>query len=93
MRGHEINNNQTSITQNTNYQLDKGLTPHVFNDTNMFNYIRSVKCNVEILHVRKYPAKGIGLFIIKIPKTNNIIPLWPKYYMPQICKIQSVKHH
>ena len=32
---------------------------------------------------RKFPAKGFGLVIPKILKTNIIIPLLPSYYMPQ----------
>ena len=49
----------------------------------MFAYIRPVQCNVQILNGRKSPAKVFGLVIIKIPKTNIIIPLWSSYYMPQ----------
>ena len=41
----------------------------------MFTYIIPVKC--------KPPEKFSGLFIVKIPKTNIIIPLWPSCYMPQ----------
>ena len=49
----------------------------------MCAYIRPVKCNVKILNGRKYPAKGFGLVITKIPNTNITIPLGPSYYMPQ----------
>ena len=45
--------------------------------------MRPVKLNVEILNGRKYPAKGIGIFIIKIPKMNIIILFFSTYYMPQ----------
>ena len=48
----------------------------------MAAYIHPVKCNIKILNCNKYPAKGVFLVIIKIPK-NIIIPLWPTYYMPQ----------
>ena len=41
----------------------------------MFNYIITVKCNVKIINGRKYPEKGFGLVIVKIPKINIIIPL------------------
>ena len=34
----------------------------------MFAYIRPKKCNVQIPIVRKAPAKGFGLVIIKILK-------------------------
>ena len=49
----------------------------------MFTYIIPVKCNVKIIKVRRYPAKGFGLVIIKKPKTSIIIPLWSSYYMPK----------
>ena len=49
----------------------------------MFNYTRPIKCNVQIINFRKSRAKVFGLVIIKIPKTNIIIPLWSSYYMPQ----------
>ena len=29
------------------------------------------------------PQQFFGLVIIKIPKTNIMIPLWTSYYMPQ----------
>ena len=49
----------------------------------MSNCIRPAKCNVQIINDRKYPVKGFGFVIVKIPKTNIIIPLWTSYYMPQ----------
>ena len=49
----------------------------------MFSYIIPVKCNVQIINGRKYPAKGFGIFIIKVPKTNTTITLWPSYCMTQ----------
>ena len=55
----------------------------MFTGIKLFAYIRPVQCNVKILNGRKAPAKGFGLDIIKTPKTNIIIPLWPSYYMPQ----------
>ena len=55
----------------------------MFTYITIFNYIRPVQCNVKILNDRKFPAKGFGLVIIKIPKTNIIISLWTSYYMPQ----------
>ena len=49
----------------------------------MFIYIIPVKFNVKILNFIKDPARGFSLVIIKIPKTDIIIPLWTLYYMPQ----------
>ena len=49
----------------------------------MFTYITPVKYNVQILNGRKSREKGFGLVMVKIPKTNIIIPLWPSYYIPQ----------
>ena len=48
---------------------------HVFTNINMLAYIRPAKFNVQILNDIKYPAKGIGVVIIKIPKTSIIILL------------------
>ena len=48
-------------------------------------------------NVRKSPAKGFCLVILKTPETNIIIPFWPSYYMlqnPQNTISQnSLKHH
>ena len=77
-------NTSTSITHNIIAQLDVGSNFYVFTKTNMFIYICHVKWNMKILNGSKAPAKSIGLVIIKIPKTNIIIPLWQKYYIPQI---------
>ena len=43
----------------------------------MFNYIRPVKCNVKILNGSIDSEKVFGLVIIKNPKINIILPLWP----------------
>ena len=42
-----------------------------------------VKCNIQILNSRKYPAKHFGLVMVKITKTNIVIPLLPSYYILQ----------
>ena len=55
----------------------------MFTDITMFAYTRPVKCNVRIINDSKSPVKYFSLFIIKIPKTDIIIPLWPSYYMPR----------
>ena len=55
----------------------------MFTYITMFACIRHVKFNVQIINGSKSPAKGFGLVIIKSPKTNIIIPLWPSYYIPQ----------
>ena len=57
-------------------QLDGGSNYHVFTNITMFTYIRPVKCNVKIINGRASPSEGFGFVIIKIPKTNIIIPLW-----------------
>ena len=72
-----------TIIKVTTEQLNGRSNYHVFNDIKLFAYIRPVQCPVQILHVRKTPAKGFGLVIIKPPKTNIIIPLWTSYYIPQ----------
>ena len=80
-----------------NVQLYGGLKSHVFTDITMFTYSRPVKCNVKILNVRKYPANVFGLIVLKIAKTNTIVPLWKPYYMPldpQNTIIQTeIKHY
>ena len=55
----------------------------MFTNIKMFTYIRPVRYNVQIINVSSAPTKGFGLVIIKIPKKNIIIPLWPPYYMSQ----------
>ena len=55
----------------------------MFDYIKLFAYIRPVQCNLKSLNVSKSPAKAFGLVIIKISKTNIIIPLWLSYYMPQ----------
>ena len=69
----------------------------MFTNITMFACIRLVKYNVRIINGRKYPAKVFGLVIIKIPKTNIIIPLQTSYYMPQNPKNKisqtSLKHY
>ena len=81
--GHEGNKLQPTNTQVSNVQLYVVSNSHVFTNITMFTYIIPVKCNVQIINGRRSPAKGSGLVIVKIPKTNIIIPLWPSYYMPQ----------
>ena len=58
----------------TTAQLDVGSNSHTFTNIKIFTYIRTVEYNVKILNGRKSPAKGFGLFTIKPPKTNIIIP-------------------
>ena len=55
----------------------------MFTNITMFTYIRPVKCKVQLLNYRKSPVNVFGIVVIKIPKTNIIIPLWISYYMPQ----------
>ena len=55
----------------------------MFTNIKLFSYIRPVKCNVQILNGSKYTSKSFGLVIIKKPKTNIIIQLWPPYYITQ----------
>ena len=59
----------------------------------MFTYIRPAKFNVKILNGRKSLANVFGLVILKIPRTNNIIPLHPSYYMPQNTISQTALKH
>ena len=70
---------QTTVKVTT-AKLDGGSNSHVFIDTKLFYYIRTVQCNVQIINGSKAP-KFFCLVIIKIPKTSIIIPLWPSYYM------------
>ena len=74
---HKGNNIQTSPTQVSNSQLYKGSNSHMSTYINIFTYNRPVKCNVHILNFRKAPVKVFDLVIIKNPKTDIIIPLWP----------------
>ena len=60
-----------------------GWNSHLFTGIKTVAYIRPVKVNAQMLNGRKASSKGFGLVIIKIPKTNMIIPLWSSYYMPQ----------
>ena len=59
----------------------------------MFTYIRSVKCNIQSINGKNSPANIVGLFIVKIPKTNIIIPLCILYYIPQNTIIQTALKH
>ena len=94
---HDRNKTQTSPTQVRSSQLCGVSNSHVFIGITMFAYIRPVKCNVQIINGSKALAKGFGLVIIKIPKTNIIIPFWPPYYMPQnpqnIISQTTIKHY
>ena len=56
-------------------------------------YIRPVYFNLKIHNGRKSPAKFFGLVVIKITKTNIIIPLWPSCYMPKKRKTKSFIMH
>ena len=64
---------------NQNYNLPIGWrsNSYLFTEIFMFIYIHPMNCNVKIWNIRKSPTKGIGIFIIKTPKTNIIILLWP----------------
>ena len=81
----------------SNAQMDVLSNSYLFTNITIFTYIRPVKCNVQILNSRKSPAKRFGFVIIKIPKTNIIIPLQPSYYMLQntrdIISQTSLKHY
>ena len=72
-----------NTTQVSILKLDGGSNSHVFTDTTMFNYIRPVKCNIQNINGRKPPAKGFGIFVVRITTTNIIITFWPSYYMPK----------
>ena len=74
---HEVKKIQTIPTHIRNSQLQGGSNSHMFNYITMSTYIRHVKCNLQILNVRKSPTKVFGLVIIKNPKTGIIVPLWP----------------
>ena len=67
----------------TTTQLDGGSNYNMFTDIKLLDYIRPLKCNLQILNGIKYLAKSFGLVIIKKSKTNIIIPLYTSYYMPQ----------
>ena len=83
LSGHNVKKLHPTTIKVTTSQLYGGSNSHVSTNIKLFNYIRPVQCNVQILNVKKAPTKGFGLLIIKIPKTNIIIPLWSLYYMPQ----------
>ena len=55
----------------------------MFTNIIFLTYIIPVKCNVQIPNIIKAPAKGSGLVIVNITKTNIIIPLCLSYYMLQ----------
>ena len=80
--GHGGNTLQKNTNQVSTAQLDGGSKSHVFANITMFTYIRPEKWNVQILNGRKSPTKSFGLVIVKIPKIDIIILLWPSYYIP-----------
>ena len=82
---------QTSTTQVINVQLGGWSKSQVFTKITKFSYIRSVKCSAQILNGRRFPAKGLGLVIIKTPKTNIIISLWTSQYMPHNTQNTMIK--
>ena len=53
-------NIQTIPVQVSNEQLYGVSNFHVFTKITMFNFIRPVKCNVQILNFKKSPAKSFG---------------------------------
>ena len=57
--------------------MDGGSISHVFTDLKLFDSIRRVQCNVQIIN------DSFGLVIIKNPKTSIITPLYPSYYTPK----------
>ena len=69
----------------------------MFDDIKKFTYIRLVKCDVKILNGSKANAPCFGFVVVKMSKTNIIIPLWPSYYKPQNPKNtisqNSLKHY
>ena len=73
----------TTATKVSTAQLNGVSNSHVFTDVIMFTYIRPVKCNVQVINGSTASETGFGLVVIKIPKTNIVIPLWPSYSMPQ----------
>ena len=83
LSGNKGNTIQTNATQVSTAHKDEQSNSHVFIYITMFIYIRPVKCDIQIINVSKDPAKDSGIVIVKIPKTNIIIPLWQSYYMPE----------
>ena len=81
--GHEGKTLHPDTTQVSTAQLDVLSNSHMFIDITIFTCIIPVKCNVQILNGRKFPATVFVLVIMKIPKINFFIPLWTSYYMPQ----------
>ena len=76
LSGHKVNTLHTDTIKVTTTQLDGGSNSYVFTDIKLFSYIRPVQCNLQIFNDSKSPAEVFGLVIIKIPKTNIIVPLW-----------------
>ena len=59
----------------------------------MFTYIRPVKYNVQMINVRKSPAKGFGLIIIKPLKKTSLYHSGHHTTIQPPHKPQPVKHH
>ena len=70
-------------TKFSNSQLYVGSISHMTTHTNMLFKIISIKCYVQIINGRKPPAKVFCRVIVKIPKINISILLWPSYCVPQ----------
>ena len=63
-------------------QLDGGSNSHVLTDKENFVQYKEISVNIQQISGSTAIAVGYRLAIIKIPKTELIIPLWPVYYMP-----------
>ena len=85
---HKGNTIHPTTTQFRTAQLGVETNSNVLTDLTMLTYIRPVKCNVKMFNDSKAPAKGFGLFIIKIPKTYIIISLCKSYDISQTHKTQ-----
>ena len=61
LSGQKGNTLQTNTTQVITEQLDWDTNSHVFTYITMITYIITVKCNVQIINVRKDPVKVLVL--------------------------------
>ena len=64
-------------------QIYGGSNSHVLTDIENFLQYKEGPIKIQQLSGTTSSARGYGIEVIRIPKTDMIIPLWPVYHMPE----------
>ena len=87
------------ITQNMDIEChwDGGSNSNIFTKKEYFFVLQPIQSQVTQVSGATAVCEGIGIVIIKIPKTDITLPLYPSYYAPKFpqntISLNAIKHY